>query len=128
MESTHSKHFLLNAIALLITLPAAWFLLINILNETGISGPYTASQPILESLGINESLGWNINLLIFLGPIIGIFLSAVQVIKIKWKFSKEVFHFFFSVHKRWFPILVAAFSCALLTIFFFYLLGENCKC
>ena len=38
------------------------------------------------------------------------------------------FQFHFAIRKRWFPLLVAAFSISLLAILFLYLLGENCNC
>ena len=118
----------LTAAGLLLALPTAYFICINILNESGVSGPYNASQPVLESLGTKESLGFNINMLILLGPVICFLLSVFQVLKIRWEFNKEDFNFSFTVHKHWFPILVAAFSIGLLAILFFYLLGENCNC
>jgi hypothetical protein len=118
----------LTAAGLLLALPTAYFICINILNESGINGPYEASQPVLEGLGIKDSLGWNINLLILLGPIAGFLLTIFQVLIIKWQFTKDHFHFEFTVIKRWFPILVAAFSISLLAMLSIYLLGENCRC
>ena len=115
--------------ALLLALPTAYFFLINILKEEfGISGPYDAIDPLLQSMGIRESLGWNINLLILLGPIAACILCIFQVLKINWRFTREQFEFHFAIRKRWFPLLVAAFSISLLAILFLYLLGENCNC
>jgi hypothetical protein len=119
----------LTAAGLLLALPTAWFICISVLKYgLHVNGPFDASQPLLERLGIKESLGLNINLLILLGPVVCFLLSVFQVLKIRWDFSKEDFNFSFTVHKRWFPILVAAFSIGLLAILFFYLLGENCNC
>jgi hypothetical protein len=115
--------------ALLLALPTAYFICISILKyRLNINEPFDSSAPLLERWGIKESLGWNINLLILLGPIAGFLLAIFQVLIVKWQFTKEDFHFEFTVMKRWFPILVAAFSISLLTILFFYLLGENCNC
>ena len=115
--------------ALLLSMPAAYFFLINLLREVfGVSGPYDAIDPFLQRTGIRESLGWNINLLILLGPVAACLLSVFQVLKIKWQFTKEQFEFNFSIRKRWFPILVAALSISLLAILFLYLLAENCNC
>jgi len=96
--------------------------------ELNINEPFDSSAPLLEKWGIKESPGWNVNLLILLGPVAGFLLAIFQVLIIKWEFTKEHFHFQFTVKKRWFPILVAAFSVSLLAILFFYLLGENCNC
>jgi hypothetical protein len=114
---------------LLLALPAAYILVISFLKyELNINGPFDSASPLLENLGIKEALGWNINLLILLGPVAGFVLSVLQVLKIKWQFSKENFEFHFTLQKRWFPILVAAYSLSILAILFLYLLGENCAC
>jgi len=119
----------LTATGLLLALPAAWLICISVLKYgLHVNEPFDASQPLLERWGIKESLGWNVNLLILLGPVFCFLLSVFQVLKIKWEFSKEDFNFSFTVHKRWFPMLVGVFSIGLLAILFFYLLGENCNC
>ena len=119
----------LTAAGLLLALPAAYLICISVLKyRLSINEPFDSSAPLLERWGIKESLGWNVNLLILLGPIAGFLLTIFQVLIIKWQFTKEHFHFQFTVKKRWFPILVAAFSISLPAILFFYLLGENCNC
>jgi hypothetical protein len=126
---TTIKSNLLTASGFLLALPAFYLICISILKYgLNINGPFDSSQPLLERLGIKESFGWNINLLILLGPIAGFLLTIFQVLIIKWKFTKEHFHFEFTLKKKWFPILVAAFSVSLLAVLFFYLLGENCNC
>ena len=128
MKPTIKSNWLTVA-GLLLALPTAYIICISILKYgLSIDEPFDSSQPVLEKWGIKEPPGWNINLLILLGPIVCFFLCVFQVLKIKWEFSKENFNFSFTVHKRWFPILVAAFSIGLLAILFFYLLGENCNC
>ena len=115
--------------ALLLSLPTAYFFLINVLKDAfGVSGPYDAVDPLLQKMGIRESLGWNINLLILLGPLAALLLTVFQVLKFKWEFTKEQFEFHFAIRRRWFPLLVAAFSIGLLAILFLYLVGENCNC
>jgi hypothetical protein len=115
--------------ALLLSLPTAYLISISILKYgLGMNGPFDASAPLLENMGIKESLGWNINLLILLGPLTGFFLASLQVLKIKWEFSKEDFQFHFTIRKKWFPILVAAFSASILGVLFLYASGENCNC
>jgi len=114
--------------ALLLALPAAYFIFTNILKQFGLNGPYDAIDPFLQNMGIRESIGWNINLLILLGPVAACLLTIFQVVKIKWEFTREQFEFHFAIRKRWFPLLIAAFSISLLAILFLYLLGENCNC
>lgn len=118
----------LSGAALLLALPTGYFILINLLNEIGIAGPYNASQPLLENLGIKQSLGWNINLLIALGPVIALAISLFQVLKIKFHFSKEQIDFSAQLQLKWFSLLVAALSTGLLAILFIYLFAENCNC
>ena len=118
----------LSAAALLLALPTGYFILINLLNEMGIVGPYNASQSLLENLGIRQSLGWNINLLIAFGPVIALAISLFQVLKIKFHFSKEQIDFSAQLKLKWFPLLVAALSAGFLVILLIYLFAENCNC
>ena len=128
MQTTTSRRYWLSFTALLLVLPSAWFFCINLLNEAGISGPYNVSQPVFESLGIKESLGWNINLLILLGPVIALLLSLFQVLVVEWHFTKEQLRLTIILRKKWLPIIVAGLSLLLLATMFLYLLGENCNC
>jgi hypothetical protein len=113
--------------SLLLALPTAYFLSISVLKyELGIDAPFDAIAPFLESMGIKETLGWNINLLILLGPLVAFALSIFQVLKIKFQFTQNHFLFQVILKKRWLPLLVAAFSVSLLAILFIYLVGENC--
>ena len=113
--------------SLLLALPTAYFLSISVLKyEMGIDAPFDAIAPFLERMGIKETLGWNINLLILLGPLVAFALSIFQVLKIKFQFTQNHFLFQFILKKRWLPLLVAAFSVSLLAILFIYLVGENC--
>ncbi|NJO25861.1 MAG: hypothetical protein HC867_09060 [Bacteroidia bacterium] len=79
-------------------------------------------------MGVKESIGWNINLLILGGPLLAVLLTIFQVLKIEWHFTEENFKLNLTVVNRWFPILVGLFGAGLLAILFFYLLGENCQC
>ncbi|MDP9231058.1 MAG: hypothetical protein M3O67_10380 [Bacteroidota bacterium] len=129
MKLSTSRITWVTALALLLALPTAYFILIAILKYgLNIDGPFDSATPFLERMGIKQTLGWNINLLILFGPVLALVLTIFQVLKIKWEFTKEDFQFHFTVQKRWFPILVAAFSIGLLAILFFYMLGENCTC
>lgn len=118
----------LTVAALMLAFPTTWYIIINLLNEVGISGPYNSSISIFESMGSKRSLGWNINLLILLGPIAACLLTAFQVVKIDRQFTERHFHFHFAIRRRWFPILVGALSISLLAVMSLYLVGENCHC
>jgi hypothetical protein len=119
----------ISATGLLLSMPAAFFIFISMLKEwLGINGPYDSVQPVLESWGISETIGWNINLLILLGPLAGILLSSTQLVKWQWHNSPEDVRVNISFRKKWFPILVLLFSATLLGILVLYLLGENCSC
>ena len=119
----------LSAAALLLALPTAYFILISVLKYIfGVDGPFDSMQPALEQLGIKESLGWNINLLILFGPVIALIIAATQVLKIQFHFTKEQFDFHVQIRKHWFALFVAVLSAGLLAILFLYLAGENCNC
>lgn len=126
MKTATFKNNGITTIALLLALPAAYFIIANLLNELGITGPYSVMEPIMESAGGKEPLGWNI--LILFGPIVGVLLTVFQFVRIEWHFTKEEFLLHFSVQKRWFPILVAAASIGVLAFIFFYMMAENCNC
>jgi hypothetical protein len=128
MKSATIKNKMLTVLALLLVIPAAYFILVNVLNELGIAGPYNAVAPLVERMGGREPLGWNINLLIAFGPVVAFLLAILQVLKIEWEFTREDFRFHFTIRKRWFPILTGAFSLSLLAILSIYLFGENCNC
>jgi|SRR4026207_765530 len=119
----------LAAAALLLTLPAAYFILIGLLSELGINGPLEATQPIAEKWGIKDPPGgFNISSLILFGPMLAILLTVFQFLKIEWHLAKEEFFLHFTFQKKWFPMLVTAGSIVLLAFLFFYMLGENCNC
>ena len=129
MKTGTFKNNWLTAGALLLALPTGYFILAAMLKyELKIEDPFNAIQPSLESWGIKDSLGWNINLLILFGPVLAFLLTIFQVLKIEFHFTKEEFNLQFSLQKIWFPLLVVGFSAGLIAILFFYALGENCNC
>ena len=116
-------------ISLLLILPTAYFIVIAVLKyELGVDGPLDAITPLLERWGIRESLGWNINLLILLGPLLALFLTIFQLLSVRMQFTQNHFLFQITVRKRCLPLLVACCSASLLAILFAYLFGENCIC
>ncbi|HEY6505111.1 MAG TPA: hypothetical protein VIZ28_14140 [Chitinophagaceae bacterium] len=124
-----AKQHWLTLAALLLSLPTAYLIVISILKYgLGVDAPFDSSAPWLERMGIKEPPGLNINGLILFGPIVACLFTVLQVLKIDWLFTHEHFHFHFAVRKRWFPILVGAFSLSLLVTLAFYLFGENCNC
>ena len=125
METNIRRHTWLNLLSLFLVLPATWFICINMLNEVGIRGLYNSSQPALESMGIKESLGWNINLLILFGPVIALLLSALQVLHMEWHSSKEQFQFSITIRRKWFPLFITFLSGLMLVALFIYLAVEN---
>ena len=126
MEITNPRHRLLNAAALLLSLPTAYFITISLLKYVfNVDGPFDNATPFLERMGIKENIGWNINLLILFGPLIAFLITIFQVLKINWQFSKEQFEFHFTIRKQWFPLMVAALSGGLLLTLFIYLVAEN---
>jgi uncharacterized integral membrane protein len=124
MEKTANRFGWLNAVSVLLVLPATYFVLISILKYgLGIDGPFDAAQPMLESLGIQDSLGWNINLLILFGPLLALLFSVLQVLH----FTAEKFDFRVSILKRWLPLSITGLSVLVLGVLFIYLVGENCN-
>ncbi|MEP6700376.1 MAG: hypothetical protein ABJA85_03645 [Bacteroidota bacterium] len=80
---------------------------------------------MLERMGINDPLGWNINLLILFGPILALLISLMQVLGIEWHFTKEQFDFRVTIQRKWFPLIVSVISGMVLVTLFIYLIGEN---
>lgn len=119
----------LTSFALLLALPTTYFILIVLLKYgLKINGPFDALASTLESWGIKETLGWNINLLILFGPVLAFLLTIFQVMKIEFRFRREEFLLYFSLQKRWFPLLVAVLSPGVVTILVLYAISENCHC
>ncbi len=126
MKSIIQENSKLTVLALILVLPTAYFICISVLKyEMGVDAPFDTIAPLLERMGIRQTVGWNINLLILLGPVIAFVLAILQVLKIDRQFTKEQFDFHFTLRKRWFPLLVVAFSLCVLAILAIYLVGEN---
>ncbi|MBI5857759.1 MAG: hypothetical protein HZB42_08910 [Sphingobacteriales bacterium] len=126
METTTHRHTWLNSLALLLTLPAVYFISISGLKYLfNIDGPFESSWPFLQQLGISENLGWNINLLILFGPLLAFVITFLQVFHFRWNFSQQQFDFHITIQKRWFPLLIAILSGTTLLTLFIYLVGEN---
>jgi hypothetical protein len=111
----------------LLTLPAAYFLLINLVSELGWPGPYEFSEPLLLALGLHDGMGLNINLLIAFGPLIALLLNLTSVIAFDWESTATNLKLNFHIEKKWtnWSVILSAGLCLL--ILFLYLIGENCK-
>ena len=126
METTTRNFKWLNAVALMLVLPAACFILISLLKYNfGIEGPYDSIYPWLEQAGIKQSLGWNINLLILFGPVLAFLLAVLQVLWIDWHFTREQFDVRITLQRKLFPLLLLGVSGLVLTILCIYLVTEN---
>lgn len=124
----YAKQNGITLLSLLLALPTAYFICISILKyEMRVDAPFDSIAPFLERMGIKETLGLNINLLILFGPFVAFLLAVFQVLKIDWQFTREQFLFHFTIKKRWFPLLMIAFSLSLLAFLGIYMIGENCR-
>lgn len=128
MRTITFKNNWVTSIALLLILPAAYFILIGILSEMGIYGPLESIKPIAEKWGIKDGPGLNITSVIVFGPMVAFLLTVFQFMKMEWRTTREEFLVQFSFYRRWFPIIVAAASVGVSALLFFYVAVENCNC
>ncbi|HET9744849.1 MAG TPA: hypothetical protein VFP97_03990 [Chitinophagaceae bacterium] len=128
MRTTTFKNNWLTSLALLLTFPAAYFILIGILSEMGINGPLESIKPLAEKWGIKDGPGLNITSVIVFGPMVAFLLTIFQFMKLEWRVTSEEFLVHFSFYKRWFPIIVAGASVVVLGMLFLYVGAENCNC
>ena len=128
MQQTINRKWAIAA-GTLLAFPTAYFILISSL-KYGFGSPflYDSSQPVWEQMGIKESMGFNINILILFGPLIALFLNLISVLKIEWYNEIENFSVKFSIQKHWWNIVLVVFSGVLMATLFIYELGENCHC
>ena len=125
---TTVRNNLYSALGLLLSGPAVYFIFISIMKYWfGSNYLFDAAQPALERMGIKESLGWNINLLILFGPVLALLLNLFSVLKISFQFTKEKIDCHLSVRKSWWNLAVVIISGGALLVLFAYLLGENCR-
>ncbi len=128
MQHTISRKWA-TAFGTLLVFPTAYFIFISLLKYAlGLPYLFDSAHPVLENLGIKESLGWNINLLILFGPLIALVLNLFSVLKIEWFSERENFSIKLSIQKHWWNMMLAIFSGLLLATLFIYAIGENCRC
>ena len=112
----------------LLTLPTTYFCFINLMNQFGWYWPYNISEPLLNSLGLNQSMGLNINLLILFGPVLALVLNVLSVLHIQIETMKDRIDCRLSINKSWINLAVVILSTGVLLTLFAYALGENCNC
>ena len=127
MKAQILKPALSAIVGLLLTLPAAYFLFINILNEMGQPGLYNSAAPLLESLGANRSFGWNINLLIVGGPLIALLLNVSSILRFEWHMDKSLIDISLQIERRWTNWVIIGLGALCMLVLFIYLAGENCR-
>src|SRR5687767_8391856 len=77
-------------IGCLLTLPTLLFFFISIMKfELGSPYLFDAATPFLESTGISEPPGFNINLLILFGPVLAFLLNLFAVLHLQFDSGKE---------------------------------------
>ncbi len=129
MKTQILKPDLSAAIGLFLTAPTACFILISFLKYVlGLPALFDAAAPILEAGGIKETIGWNSNLLLLLGPLVALLLNLGAVLELNWNVTlyEANIHLTFHRHiKNW---LVIGLSGLCLLTLFVYAIGENCSC
>ncbi len=116
-------------IGLFLTAPTAYFIFVSILKYVfGLPALFNATEPLLNSIGGKDTLGWNINLLILFGPLIALLINVTSILKILWDRNEEGIHINLSIEQRFMNWLVIAISGGSLALLFLYALGENCNC
>ena len=117
------------AFGTLLVFPTAYFIFISVLKYgLGLPNLFDAAQPLLERLGIKQSPGLNINLFILFGPFIAMIINLFSVLRIEWFNETESFSFKVSFEKHWWNMMLVFISALLLSVLFFYAIGENCHC
>jgi hypothetical protein len=90
-------------LATLFVLPAAYCIGGSILKfEPGLPWFYNMAEPLFIKMGLNEKLGFNINLLVLFGPIVALGLSLYSLVKMKTANQHDFYSapFFFGKQRR----------------------------
>jgi hypothetical protein len=129
MKTQILKPGLSAVIGLLLTAPTLYFILISVMKYVfGLPALFDAAQPTLETLGIKEAIGWNINLLILFGPLVALLLNLNSVLDINWQGTRDdiiVQLLFQKLVRNWLVIVISGLC---LLALFVYAIGENCNC
>ena len=114
-------------VGLMLTIPATYFLFINILNEMGQPGLYNSAAALFERLGVNKPMGWNINLLIIGGPLIALLLNVTSVLRFDWHLDKTTVDINLQIERRWTNWVIIGLGGLCMLVLFIYLTGEYCS-
>ena len=120
MKTTIQQNRLPDLIAILLVLPATFFITTNLLNELGMPAFYQSIEQFIP-----QQFGFNANMLIVLGPVAALCIIASRVLHLKWEFSNEQLHFGLTVKKKWLPIAIGLFSGLILFALAVYAALEN---
>ena len=116
-------------LGLLLSLPTTYFFLISILKfELDAPALYDTIEPALQSMGLRDGFGFNINLLILFGPVLALLLNVLSVLHIRFETTKEKIDCRVSINKSWKNLAVVFLSGIVLLFLFAYLFVENCNC
>lgn len=114
---------------LMLTVPAFYFILISVLKYTfGVPYLFDSIAPFLERSGIKEPPGWNINLLILVGPVLALLINLSVVLRLHYENSKDYFDCRVTISKRSWNLVVIVLAGLVFATLFMYLVGENCNC
>ena len=113
----------------LLTLPAACFFIVSILNfQLGYPFLYDAANPFLESTSTSERAGFNIYLLILFGPVLALMINVLAVLDLWLDHGKDRINFQLSLGKNRDHLLIISLSGLILIILAAYLFIETCNC
>jgi len=106
-------------IGLLLTTPMLYFIFSSVLKYVfGVPILFDAAQPILEAWGIKGTIGWNINIAVFFGPLAILMFTAASVLQLDWQNYKDQMNFCLSSQNSFRRWLLIAISClTLITLF-----------
>lgn len=90
MKQLINKHKLAFILGCLLTVPTCYFFFISITKfDIGSTYLFDAATPFLESTGIGEPRGANINLLIIFGPVLIFLLNLFAVLQLQLDSGKD---------------------------------------
>ena len=106
--------------------PTAFFILIAAVKYgPGVDAPFDATPPFLERLGIKETIGWKVNLLILFGPLLAFLLNATAITRVGVHADPDHLDLEVQLLRRKFNGLVMGLRAGCLVTLFLYLLGEH---
>src|SRR5687768_5279151 len=113
----------------LLTLPALLMLIVSLLKYgAGWDAPFDALEPVMNRLGAQESLGWNINALILFGPMLAFLINTAALLHFHVYAEQRFWQMEFSIRRSWTNLAVMELSASVILVLALYGLGENCNC